>query len=292
MTNNNRLFLDNKSTALVLEGGAMRSVFTVGVLDFFMEQGIEFPYTIGVSGGASNGLSYMSRQKGRSHYINIPLLQKRPYMGLSSLIRTGRIIDMKFLFNEVAFEIYPFDIKAYFSNPNIFEVVATHCVTGEAHYLSERSDVNRLLNISMASCSLPIISPIIDVDGAPMTDGGLVDSIPLARAFGQGYKHAIVVLTQNEGYRKSPSRFKIPWLFLPKYPKVREMLYSRSERYNKQIEFVEQMESEGRITIFRPQKPLKVGRFTKNGNHLQELYDEGYSVAKEWYAALKSNNNL
>lgn len=290
MESYNRVFLDDKSTALVLEGGAMRTIFTVGVLDFFMENEIEFPYTIGVSGGATNGLSYMSKQKGRSHYINILLQQERPYMGLSTLIKTGRLIDLKFLFSEMAFNIYPFDTAAYFSNPNIFEVVSTHCETGEAHYLSERLDPSRLLQITLASCSLPIISPVVDLNGEPMTDGGLADSIPLIRALEQGYSHAIVVLTQNKGYRKKTSRFKIPWLFLPKYPKVREMLNSRADRYNKQLEFVEQMEREGRITIFRPQKALKVGRFTKDANHLQELYDEGYAIAKSWYEGLNGGD--
>ena len=280
------MIFDIKSTALVLEGGAMRSVFTAGVLDFFMDKGLEFPYTIGVSGGASNGLSYLSKQRGRSHYANITLMQERPYVGLGTLIRTGRIIDMKFLFNELAFKLHPFDFDTYFRNPAISEMVTTNCVTGDAHYLSEGSDADRLLKIAHASCSLPIVSPMVEVDGEMMTDGGLVDSIPVVRALGSGYSHAVVVLTQNEGYRKSASRFKLPPFVLSEYPRVKDLLFSRAGRYNNQLALVEQLESEGRVTVFRPRKPLKVGRFTTNINYLQELYDEGYEIAEEWFCGL------
>ena len=287
MNNSRQDVFDIKSTALVLEGGAMRSVFTAGVLDFFMDKELQFPYTIGVSGGASNGLSYISKQRGRSYYANITLMEQRPYVGLAPLIKTGRIIDTKFLFNELAFKLYPFDFKACFANPTSFEMVTTNCVTGDAHYLSERSNPDRLLKITEASCSLPIISPMVDVDGELMTDGGLADSIPLVHALEQGYESAIVVLTQNKGYRKSAAHFKMPSFILPQYPKVVDLLYTRSQRYNNQIELIEQLEREGRVTILRPNKPLKVGRFTTNIDSLQELYDEGYDIAKEWYSKLR-----
>ena len=272
-----------KDTALILEGGGMRCVFTSGVLDFFMEHNIEFPYTIGVSGGASNGLSYMSRQKGRSNYANTTLMSSHPYIGLGTLLKKGKIIDLEFLFKEFAFKIYPFDFDTFFKNKNHFEMVTTHCITGAAHYLSETSNVSRLFSIGLASCSLPIINPVVMVDGEPMTDGGLADSIPLARALGKGYKKAVVILTQNRGYRKSKSYIKIPPFFIPKFPMVRDMLYSRPNRYNEQLEWIEKLENSGQIIVIRPEKPLKVGRLTNDVKSLTELYNEGYDVAKNWY---------
>ena len=275
-----------EDTALILEGGGMRCVFTSGILDFFMDNNIEFPYTIGVSGGASNGLSYMSKQKGRSNYANTTLMDEHKYAGFSTLLKKGRIIDIDFLFNEFAFEIYPFDFDAFFKNKNSFEMVTTHCVTGDAHYLSEQSNVSRLFNIGLASCSLPIINPVAMVDEEPMTDGGLSNSIPLDRAFSLGYKKALVILTQNKGYRKPKSRIKIPPFFIHKYPKVREMLHSRPQRYNEQLEWIEGMEDKGEIVVIRPMSTLKVGRFTNDTKLLTELYNEGYNAAKELYSKM------
>ena len=273
-----------RDTALILEGGGMRCVFTSGVLDFFMEQNIEFPYTIGVSGGASNGLSYMSKQKGRSNYANTTLMKTHPYIGLGTLLKKGRVIDIDFLFNEFAFKIYPFDFNTFFNNKCHFEMVTTHSITGEAYYLSETSNINRLFEIALATCSLPIINPIAMVDGEPMTDGGLADSIPLSRAFSHGYKKAVVILTQTRGYRKSKSYIKIPSFFSPKYPKTIEMLHSRPDRYNTQLKWIEELEDKGDIIVLRPEKPLKVGRLTNDIKSLTELYNEGYSVAKRWYS--------
>lgn len=270
-------------TALVLEGGGMRGAFTAGVLDLFMDKGLLFPYSIGVSGGTNNGLSYFSRQRGRSYYAHVTLMKEQPYIGIRPWLKKKMVIDLDLLYEELVHTLYPYDFAAAFSNPGRFEVVATHCITGEAHYLEERTDAKRLLTIGRASCSLPILSPEVWVDGQPMTDGGLADSIPLKRAFGQGFSKAVVVLTQNEGFRKPPSKFKVPSFILPRYPKVREMLYNRPARYNAQLEWVEQMEREGAVDIIRPLKPLEVGRLTTDYRRLQRLYDEGYENALTWY---------
>ena len=154
-----------KQTGLVLEGGGMRGVFTCGVLDCFMEKGIEFPYAIGVSAGACNGLSYMSHQQGRAKFSNIDMLAKYHYIGLKYLWFQRSILDQHLLYKEFPEKILPYDYDAYFRNPARFEMVTTNCVTGRACYLEEKHDKERLLAIVKASSSLPYVCPITWVDG-------------------------------------------------------------------------------------------------------------------------------
>lgn len=166
----------NPKTGLVLEGGGMRGVFTCGVLDSFMDRGIRFPYTIGVSAGACNGLSYMSGQRGRAKYSNIDLLEKYQYIGLKYLLKKRNIMDFDLLFQEFPEHILPYDYESYFSSPERYEMVTTNCVTGEANYFEEKQDKKRVIDIVRASSSLPFVCPIAYVDDVPMLDGGIVDS--------------------------------------------------------------------------------------------------------------------
>ena len=170
------------ASGLILEGGGMRGVFTCGVLDNFMARGIRFPYTIGVSAGACNGLSYMSHQPGRAKHSNIDLLEKYHYIGLKKLLLTGNIMDFDLLFNIFPNEIIPYDYKRFAECPERFEMVTTSCETGKACYYDEKLNPERIIDIVKASSSLPFACPIAYVDGAPMLDGGISDSIPLLRA--------------------------------------------------------------------------------------------------------------
>ena len=232
----------NPKTGLVLEGGGMRGVFTCGVLDSFMDRGIRFPYTIGVSAGACNGLSYMSGQRGRAKYSNIDLLEKYQYIGLKYLLKKRNIMDFDLLFQEFPEHILPYDYESYFSSPERYEMVTTNCVTGEANYFEEKQDKKRVIDIVRASSSLPFVCPIAYVDDVPMLDGGIVDSIPLMRAWNEGFTHNVVVLTRNRGYRKEAKDIHIPSFFYRKYPKMREALSCRCRVYNEQLEMVERME--------------------------------------------------
>ena len=217
----------NNDTALVLEGGGMRGVFTCGVLDCFMDHQIRFPYTIGVSAGACNGLSYISRQRGRAKYSNIDLLDKYNYIGLRHLLRKRNIMDFDLLFTEFPEHILPYDYDAYFSSSERYEMVTTNCLTGEANYFEEKSDKKRLIDIVRASSSLPFVCPITYVDDIPMLDGGIVDSIPLQRAMDEGYASHVVVLTRNKGYRKETKDIRVPSFIYRKYPRIREALNNR-----------------------------------------------------------------
>ena len=268
-----------KKTGLVLEGGGMRGTFTSGVLDYMMDNGIEFDYGIGVSAGACNGVSYVSRQRGRAKFSNIDLLEQYHYIGINHFIRTGSIINMDMLYNRFTEEILPFDYDSYFARDMRFEMVTTDCLTGRPCYMEEKSDRRRLIGIVKASASLPYVCPISYVDGRPMLDGGIVDSIPVERAISQGYERNIVVLTRNRGYRKNEKDIKTPFFLYRKYPQLRIALRNRNHLYNAQLEMVERMEDEGRILVIRPEKPIQVDRMERDTQKLTDLYNEGYECA-------------
>lgn len=268
-------------SGLVLEGGGMRGVFTCGVLDSFMDRGIEFPYTIGVSAGACNGLSYMSHQRGRAKFSNIDLLEKYRYIGFRHLLTKRNIMDFKLLFETFPNEIIPYNYDVYAENRGIFEMVTTDCHTGKPCYFHEKHDPKRIIDIVKASSSLPFVAPVAYVDGCPMLDGGIGDSVPVRRAMECGYDNLCVVLTRNRGYRKENKRSWIPPLAYRKYPELRKAIESRNLRYNSDMELIERLESEGKIVVIRPEKPIAVGRMERDVNKLRELYDEGYAVASK-----------
>lgn len=268
-------------TGLVLEGGGMRGVFTCGVLDYFLDQGITFPYTIGVSAGACNGLSYMSGQRGRAKYSNIDMMEKYQFIGMKYLWTQHSILDQKLLYQDFPERLVPYDFEAYRNNPGEFEMVTTNCLTGKACYLSEKKDWDRMIDIARASSSLPYVCPIAYVDGIPMLDGGIVDSIPVERARALGYEKNVVVLTRNKGYRKKNQDLRIPHFIYKKYPRLRVVLSRRCACYNEQLELVERLEEEGKIIVIRPENPVVVDRIEKNIKKLEDLYQEGYECAKK-----------
>ena len=221
--------MDN-NTGLVLEGGGLRGVFTCGVLDCFMDHGIRFPFTIGVSAGACNGLSYMSGQRGRAKSSNIDLMEKHHYVGFKYLLTQGCIMDYKLLFEDFPEKIIPYKYDAYFSNPDRFVMVTTNCLTGQAEYFEEKSSAERVMSIVRASSSLPFVSKITYVDGVPMLDGGIADSIPVQYALDQGYEKLVVILTRNKGYRKKEGKMRIAKAFYRKYPALQQALSVRNLR--------------------------------------------------------------
>ena len=273
--------IDTKNTALVLEGGGLRGVFTCGVLDCFMEHGITFPFIVGVSAGACNGLSYMSGQKGRAKKTNVDLLDEYHYIGFKYLLKQGCIMDYKLLFEDFPNKVIPYDFEAYFQNPTRFVIVTTNCQTGKSEYFEEKASSDRLMKIVRASSSLPFVSTITHVDGVPMLDGGIVDSIPIQYALDQGYENIVVVLTRNKGYRKKPGGMKATKLFYRKYPALQKALSERNAVYNRTMDLIESLEEQGRITVIRPLKPVEVGRMEKDTAKLTALYEEGYTIGNK-----------
>lgn len=270
----------DKRTGLVLEGGGMRGIFTVGVLDCFMDHGVRFPYTVAVSAGASNGISYISGQRGRSRFSNIDLLERYNYIGWRHFLRGRGYIDLDYLFHVYPERYYPFDYDTFFKATERFEMVVSNCLTGRAEYLEEKRDPERLLAVCKASCTLPVLCPITYVDGVPMVDGGVCDAIPVRHALERGCERLVLVLTRNKGYRKADKDFYLPGFIYHQYPALREQLRTRYRRYNETLDFIEQLEREGKAIVIRPEKPLRVGRTGHDPQALADLYDEGYALAE------------
>lgn len=272
----------DRKTALVLEGGGMRGVFTSGVLDAFMKHNLTFPYIVAVSAGACNGMSYVSHQPRRARISNIDYLARYKYIGLRHLVTQGCIFDRELLYDKFPNQYLPFDFDTFFSSPMTFEMVTTNCLTGRPMYLSERHDRQRALDIVRASSSLPYVSKIVDVDGIPMLDGGIVDSIPLQHAIDMGHPTNVLVLTRNRGYRNTGKDMKIPRFIYRKYPRLRVALSRRLAAYNAQLEYVERMEDEGRVICIRPERPMEVDRIEKDIAKLERLYEEGFALGERF----------
>ena len=274
-----------RNTGLVLEGGGMRGVFTSGVLDAFMKHDFYFPYVVAVSAGACNGLSYMSRQPRRARYSNIDMLRKYDYISLKHLLTQGSIFDPNILYERFPNEIVPFDYGTYRENPAVYEIVTTNCLTGRAEYLTEKTDPKRLTAIVKASSSLPYVAQITEVDGVPMLDGGIVDSIPVVRAIDKGYSPNVVILTRNRGFRSSEPDIKVPKLFYGEYPRLRVALSHRVEEYNKQLELIERMEDWGEVICIRPERPMEVDRLCRDVEKLEALYEEGFMLGEQFISS-------
>ena len=270
------------SAGLVLEGGGMRGVFTSGVLDAFMKYDLYFPFTVAVSAGACNGMSYMSRQPRRARISNIDYLARYQYIGLHHLVTQGCIFDRKLLYDKFPNQLLPFDFDTYFKYADRFEMVTTNCQTGQAMYLSEKYDRQRALDIVRASSSLPYVSKIVEVDGIPMLDGGIVDSIPVQRAIDMGHPFNVVVCTRNKGYRETGRDYKIPRFIYRNYPRLRVALSRRIAAYNEQWEMIDRMEAAGQIICIRPERPMEVTRMAKDTAKLERLYEEGFALGEKF----------
>lgn len=272
----------NGKTGLVLEGGGMRGVFTSGVLDAFMKHNLYFKYIVAVSAGACNGMSYVSRQPRRARVSNIDYLARYRYIGLRHLVTQGCIFDQELLYDKFPNELLPFDFDEYFKHSQSFEMVTTNCLTGQAMYLSEAHDRQRSLDIVKASSSLPFVSKIVNVDGLPMLDGGIVDSIPIRRAIETGHNHNVVILTRNKGWRDTGKDRKVPAFIYKNYPRLRVALSHRLKVYNAQMDLIDRLEAEGRITCIRPLHPMEVGRIENDVMKLERLYEEGFALGEQF----------
>lgn len=257
----------------------MRGVFTSGVLDAFMKHGVYFRYVVAVSAGACNGLSYMSRQPRRARISNIDMLAKYKYIGLRHLVTQGCIFDPYLLYHRFPYEIVPFDYDEYFRNCNrgyTFEMTMTNCQTGCTEYLTETSgDKHRLNELARASSSLPYVSKIVDIDGKPMLDGGIADSIPVMHAIEMGHETNVVIATRNKGWRDTGKDRKQPKFIYRNYPRLRVLLSHRLKAYNEQLDMLDELEESGKILVIRPEAPVVVGRMEKDVARLEALYEEG-----------------
>lgn len=281
---------DLRNAALILEGGAMRGIFTSGVLDVLMEHDCYLAYTIGVSAGSCNGADYVSRQIGRSRDCMAIEDEKYRYVhgDLPHLLR-GKAFDLDLLCGEIARKYYPFDFGAYFASPMKAEYVVTNVRTGQAQYVSETSDEERLMDIIAASCSMPLASPFHVLDGEEYSDGGIADSIPILHSMRKGYRKIVVVLTREKGYRKKRDKAMeaLYQLKYREYPEFVRALCTRHLVYNRTLELVEKWESEGRIFVVRPEVPV-VGRTEQDTEKLLAFYRHGTQLMQKRYEELEA----
>lgn len=265
-------------TGIVLEGGAMRGIYTAGVLDVLMENGIYTDGAVGVSAGAAFGCNYKSRQIGRTIRYNCRFSRDPHYSGIRSLIFTGDYYNERFCYYDIPETLDPFDVETYVASPMEFYVVATDVDTGEPFYQLCPEGRGDDLQWMRASASMPLVSRVVEVGGGRYLDGGISDSIPLEWFRSIGYERNIVVLTREEGYRKKPtSAMGAIRMMLGKYPKLCDTMALRHEMYNSQLEYVEKCRQAGDTLVLRPSRKPEVKRTEHNPAKLRTLYELGRS---------------
>lgn len=263
-------------TGLILEGGAMRGMFTAGVTDVMMENGIEFDGAIGVSAGAAFGCNYKSKQIGRAIRYNKKFCKDKRYCGFYSLITDGNIYSTEFCYNEVPLKYDKFDFEAYKNNPMEFYVVCTDIVTGESVYHKYEGIEDHGFDWIRASASMPMVSQIVEIDGRKLLDGGMSDSVPVKYFESIGYDRNVVILTQPEGYIKEKNKMMpIIKKMYRKYPGLVKTMANRHNVYNETLEYIRQKEKSGELLVIRPETKLPVGRIEKNPENLQKAYEIG-----------------
>ena len=276
-------------TGLVLEGGAMRGLFTAGVLDVWMENGIEMDGAIGVSAGAVFGCNYQSKQIGRTLRYNLRFCHDWRYCSLRSLLLTGDLYGAKFCYYTLPLELDLFDYEGYAANPHPFYVVCTDVETGEAVYQHCPRADGVYRDWFRASASMPLASRPVEMDGRKYLDGGIADSVPIRYFEKIGYERNVVVLTQPEDFVKEPSR-GLPLMkkLLHRYPKLAETLERRHEIYNETSVYIKQREEAGAAFVIRPPETLGISRTEHNPEKLRQVYEMGRAEAQRTLEALKA----
>lgn len=260
-------------TGLVLEGGAMRGIYTAGVLDVLMEHGIQTDGVIGVSAGAIHGCSFVSGQHGRSIRYYLKYMNDPRFMSFWSLFTTGSLVGTKFCYHDLPDHLDVFDHEAFMRSPMKFYVVCTNVETGKAEYI--HMDDMKKVEYMQASASMPLVSRIVEAGGRKLLDGGVADSIPVLAFRSMGYEKNIVVLTRPEGYLKKPSDMRIARKVYRKYPAFIQAMEERYRRYNQTLAELARLEKEGEILIVRPSRDPQMGRMEKNPRKVQAVYELG-----------------
>ncbi len=275
-------------TGLILEGGGMRGLYTAGVLEYFAQHDIHFPYIIGVSAGACMAASFLSEQQGRNRTVSIDYVNDKRYLSLSNFIRKGELFGMDFIFDEIPNTLVPLDVNKIISGPDEFVIVTTNCETGEPMYFyKEDYDAQTLGKLLRASSSIPFFADAVEHNGKYMLDGGIVDPIPIIKAESDGFSKNVVVLTKPRGYYKKQSKVSTI-INYKKYPKVDERMKMRYKHYNDRLDYIFEQEKKGNVVVIAPSEDSGVGRTTRKTEKLEKLYELGFNDAKEQYEAVKS----
>ena len=281
--------MENCKKGLILEGGAMRGMFTCGVLDVFMENGIRFDGAAGISAGATFGCNYKSHQIGRALRYNKTYSRDWRYCSVKSLIRTGDLYGAEFCYHIIPEVLDPFDTETFKNDPMEFYIGATDVVTGEVRFHKCTDGGARDIEWMRASASMPVVSNIVTVDGHKMLDGGIVCSVPYEYMEQQGYNRNVIVLTRQQGFRKKRSSVvPLVKLLLRKYPAMGKAMAVRHKVYNDQMEEIERKEAAGEVLVIRPPEDPGIGRTEKDPAELERVYQMGRSEAIRMLPEIKA----
>ncbi|WP_041281987.1 patatin-like phospholipase family protein [Desulfohalobium retbaense] len=281
--------MNTTQAGLVLEGGGLRGVYTSGVLRYFSDLGLCFPYVIGVSMGACNAANFVARQPERNRIVNIRFVKDRRYLSYRRLLLRGELFGMDFIFDTVPNRLVPFAWNRFMASPTRCVTGVTDCRTGEPVFYTQHELNGDYMTVLQASSSLPFVARPVRYQERFLLDGGVSAPIPVHQCQADGYSQQVVVLTQPPGYRKKP--FPAPalarWRY-PRFPGLVRALAERHERYNACLEALERRERNGEIVVIRPEKPLPAGRVERNKERLYRVYDSGYADAVAAWPKLAS----
>ncbi len=275
-------------TCLVLEGGALRGLYTAGVLDYLMDKKVNVDCIIGVSAGALFGVNYFSNQRGRGLRYNLKYCNDKRYMSIRSLLLTGNIVNKNFAYYKVSNILDPFDDETFRKSKKIFYSVATNIETGEAEYMKINSPLMQMEELR-ATSAMPMLSRIIKIGNNKYLDGAVADSIPVKKAIELGYDRIVVVLTQPDGFRKpelTDKNMKKIMIKYKKYPKFVKTMLNRCDNYNKTLDFIKELENKKEIFVIRPSEDINVDAIKKTKEDLQRVYDVGFNDMKKCYKYL------
>ena len=265
-----------KKSVLVLEGGAMRSLFTSGVLDVLMDNNIDIDCTVGVSAGALVGSNYVSNQKGRTAKININYCNDNKYIGVGAIKNNKGLVGFDYLFGGEIAKYNPFDEKEFLNSKKRFVTGITNCITGKTEYYDKSPE--NTYKLLQASSSMPLVSKVVEINEKPYLDGAIDCNVPIDWALEQGYERIVVVLTRNKDYRKksvSNKMRKMYKLVYKKYPNLLKTMYDRPDKYNQTYDKIEKLEKENKIFVFRPENNVDISRLERDQDKLKALYEEG-----------------
>jgi predicted patatin/cPLA2 family phospholipase len=275
--------MENEKRGLVLEGGAMRGLWTAGVIDVMMEHDIWPDGLIGVSAGAAFGCNYKSRQVGRAIRYNTKYARDSRYSGLKSWLTSGNYYNAEFGYHTMPKELDVFDDDAFNKNPMAFYVVCTDVLTGNPVYQLLSEATEETYDWIRASASMPLASKVVELQGRKLLDGGVADSIPLEYFESIGYRRNVVILTQPAGYQKEHNKLMaLMRLSLRHYPKMIEAMDKRHLMYNRQLQYVAQAEQEGRCLVIRPEDKIPIGHISHDASQMRLVYEQGRRVGEKY----------
>lgn len=277
-------------TALVLEGGSLRCMFSSGIIDVLLENNIEFNGTFGSSAGSLTLISYLTKQIGRTKRVNLNFASEKNYVGLHSLIKHKSIFNFNYMFSQISDIYVPLDRKAFKENPCDFTATTTSCLTGETLYFNKNTCKN-IYTAVKAGSSMPLLSPIINVEGTPCLDGGISCAVPYQKAIDENYDKIVVILTRQHGFLKPQTSNMLAKLYLRKYheyPEFVKTLIDTPRMYERQMREIDRLEKDGRILVIRPEKPITISRMEKDATKLISLYEDGRDIAFKKLSAIES----